>query len=95
MIVGSSIDLNQDLLEAMRHHATLFVLKLESISRHHFQVFDVDFSVSYPSVDALGSLSYRLFTKPSSIWTPLSSESHHPESIRRPWPKARVRKDSE
>ena len=38
------------------------------------------------------SVVFSLFTKPSSIWKPLSPESLHPLSIHRNWPLAQVKR---
>ena len=83
LIVDSPIDTIRELLREMREKARPFVITLDAISRHGFQMLDVEACVTRDS-----GLSFRLYKKPSSIWKPLSPESLHPKSVHVHWPLA-------
>ena len=72
-----------DFMDRIHEVSKCFTVKLESISRIGCQMLDVFVSCS----DFLRP-HFRLYTKPSIIWQPLSPESAHHISIHRHWPLA-------
>ena len=92
LITGASLESNKRLVDAMRLHASPFVLKVESVSKTGCQMLDLDVCVSpNPHLD-FDSCVFRLFTKPTNIWQPLSPESHHPRSVHMHWPAAQAKR---
>ena len=85
MLVNNDIDTIRTLLDEIRCHAHPFVITLDSISKSRFQMLDLDVSFS-PTV------SFELFTKPSSIWQPLSPESVHAPQVHKHWPLAQCKR---
>ena len=71
----------RDFISQFRRRSGPFAIKLETISRHGCQMLDM-----FVSVGPKGKPMFSLFTKPSSIWQPLSIESCHPISIHTHWP---------
>ena len=51
-------------------------------------MLDVNVSFDFPLDSDVGTVRFSLFTKPSSIWRPLSPDSNHPKSIHDHWPLA-------
>ena len=51
-------------------------------------MLDVNVDFCFPSSGGVGHVVFSLFTKPSSIWQPLSPDSVHPVSIHLHWPRA-------
>ena len=82
---AATLDDTRLLLNAMKKHAEPFVLTLDSVSKSGFEMLDVKAEVL-----SEGFLSFSLFKKTSSIWTPLSPDSLHSSAIHRHWPMAQV-----
>ena len=80
----------RDFIAAFRRRSGPFALKLEHVSRHGCQMLDM-----FVSVGPKGKPKFALFTKPSSIWQPLSLESCHQIAIHKHWPISQVSRISE
>ena len=62
-----------------------FVIKIEDISSHRTGFLDLVLHKG-PRWHMTGLLDYSLYTKPSSLWLPLSSKSGHAPSVHMAWP---------
>jgi len=96
IIVDGKVDLNllSEMFGTFRELAYPFTIKLETVGRKGFQMLDLAFSKG-ERFDVCSCLDFCLFTKPTSIWKPLSPESMHPASVHMHWPIAqcnRIRK---
>ena len=78
---SSGVEKMRDFVCEFRKRSGPFILKMESVSRHGCQMLDL-----FVSVGPSGRLMFSLFSKPTSIWQPLSLESCHPLSIHMHWP---------
>ena len=87
LVVNANLDVTRDLINRMKREASPFVLTIDSVSKHGFQMLDVEGTLR---VDGL--LEFSLFQKTTSIWKPLSPESVHPPSIHMHWPLAQCRR---
>ena len=92
LISHAPLDDLRSLINDMRDAAHPFVLKLESVSKHGCQMLDVNVDFCFPVLGDVGHRVFSLFTKPSSIWQPLSPESLHPSSIHLHWPRAQCKR---
>ena len=92
MICDAQAEDIRELLDTSRTKAHPFKLKLESISSHGFQMLDVSVTLSCKESEAHYSCSFDLFTKPTSIWKPLSPESNHPLNVHLHWPLAQCQR---
>ena len=66
-------------------------INVHSFSSNEFQMLDVLFWKG-ERFSSLSLLDFRLFTKPTSIWKPLSCESMHPLFVHRHWPMAQCKR---
>ena len=79
----------QSLINEIRSRAFPFVIAVDSVSRSNCQMLDLDLSLSSCRVGGGRSkVLFRLYTKPSSIWQPLSPESSHHLGVHKFWPAA-------
>ena len=89
----SSSDLRFEFFAAFRAFVDPFAVKVDSFSSHEFQMLDVLFWKGERFLST-SSLDSCLFTKPSSIWMPLSVESMHPVFVHRHWPLSQCKRIS-
>ena len=67
-----------------------FIIEVERVSRVSVPMLDLE--ISKASGLHNSRLSYSLFTKPTSVWKPLSVLSSHPASVHCSWPLSQVRR---
>ena len=63
------------------------VVQVESVRDTTVQMLDLELYLG-DRFKRYGLLDYRLFTKPTEIWIPLSPTSEHSEGTHKAWPKA-------
>ena len=82
---------NFDLFSLFKEKASFFKLTCDSISSHEFNMLDVSFFKGSLYREA-GHLDYKLYTKPTQIWRPLSVLSCHHPSVHLSWPQSQVKR---
>ena len=78
-------ELMLELMALYKEKARPFTITCESVSRTTVVTLDVRLTVGQS-----GRMSYELYRKPTSQWSPLSVHSCHPHAIHASWPRGQV-----
>ena len=77
--------------QRMQELAADYELTAEVADTDNIEMLDVSFFRGR-MFDDHGVLDYRLFSKPSSVWRPLSQLSGHPSRVHQFWPRLQLRR---
>ena len=78
-------------VQRMQDLAVDYELTAEVADTDNIEMLDVSFFRGR-MFDDHGVLDYRLFSKPSSVWRPLSQLSGHPSRVHQFWPRLQLRR---
>ena len=81
----------QTFFSNLRLRAHPFILNVESVSRHNVFTLDVEWFKGNRYSET-STLDFRLFVKPTSLWTHLSPHSEHHPNVHLSWPASQMRR---
>ena len=89
LIIGGTLSSRASFLEEFRRRSRFFALKVDCVSSSSAEMLDITIFKG-PSWRNSGMLDHTLFTKPTSIWLPLSPDSNHPVGVHVSWPRGHL-----